>query len=63
MLMTQEQLKEFNFLLKLATEETATSVLRKLLETLKTARPETNGGLEELGYVVAGRLLERCEFD
>ena len=63
MSMTQEQLKEFNFLLSLATEEASTPTLRRLLQILKTEKPTDNGGLEELGYVIAGRLLERGEYD
>ena len=57
--MTVEQLREFNHLLKIATEEASTAVLTKVLELLKSGSPADNSGLEELGYVAAERLAER----
>jgi len=57
--MTSEQLKELNFLLSLAAEETSTATLRQLLEVMKSSAPSDNGGLEELGYVAAAKLMER----
>ena len=59
--MSDEQRKELNFLLGLATEETSSKVLRRMLDILKEGLPGDNGGLEELGYVAAGKLLERGE--
>ena len=59
--MTLAQKKELNFLLSLAIEETSSKVLRRMRDLLKEGTPEDNGGLEELGYVVAGQLLERGE--
>ena len=59
--MTEKQLKELNYLLSLATEETSSKVLRRMLDILKEGAPEQNGGLEELGYVAAGKLMERGE--
>jgi hypothetical protein len=57
--MNREQLQELNNLLSLAAEETSTAVLRQLLEVMKSSAPSDNGGLEELGYVVAEKLIER----
>lgn len=57
--MTREQLQELNHLLSLATEKTSTAILKQLLEVMKSSTPGDNGGLEELGYVVAEKLLER----
>ena len=57
--MTSEQLKELNFLLSLAAEETSTATLRQMLEVMKSSPPSDNGGLEELGYVAAAKLMER----
>ena len=59
--MTESQKKELNFLLGLATEETSSKVLRRMLDILKEGLPHDNGDLEELGYVVAGKLIERGE--
>ena len=59
--MTREQLREFNYLLTLAAEETSSKVLRRMLELLKESLPGDNGGLEELGYVAAAQLMERGE--
>ena len=59
--MTDAQKKELNFLLGLATEETSTKVLRRMLDILKEGLPTDNGDLEELGYVAAGKLMERGE--
>ena len=59
--MNSEQLKQLNFLLGLATEEASTKTLRRLLEVMKAGSPRDNAGLEELGYVVAQKLLERGE--
>lgn len=60
-MLTTPQLQEFAHLLNLATEETSTRVLRSILELLKASPPEENGALEELGYVAAGKLMERGE--
>jgi hypothetical protein len=57
--MNREQLQELNNLLSLAAEETSTAILRQLLEVMKSSAPSDNGGLEELGYVVAEKLIER----
>lgn len=57
--MTTEELREFNHLLKIATEEASTKVLTRILELLKSSTPADNSGLEELGYVAAERLAER----
>jgi len=57
--MNREQLQELNKLLSLAAEETSTAILRQLLEVMKSSAPSDNGGLEELGYVVAEKLIER----
>jgi hypothetical protein len=57
--MTREQLQELNQLLSLGAEETSTAILRQLLEVMKSSSPSDNGGLEELGYVVAEKLIER----
>jgi len=57
--MNREQLQELNNLLSLAAEETSTSILRQLLEVMKSSAPSDNGGLEELGYAVAEKLIER----
>jgi len=57
--MTNEQLRQFNFLLGLATEEASTKTLRHLLEVMKAGSPSDNGGLEELGFVVVTKLTER----
>jgi hypothetical protein len=57
--MTREQLQELNHLLSLAAEETSTEILNQLLEVMKSNTSSDNGGLEELGYVVAQKLLER----
>ena len=59
--MTEQQLKELNYLLSLATEETSSKVLQRMLDILKEGMPNENGGLEELGYVAAGKLMERGE--
>jgi len=59
--MTREQLQELNHLLSLAAEETSTAILSQLLEVMKSSAASDNGGLEELGYVVAEKLLERGE--
>ena len=59
--MTIEQRKQFNFLLSLAIEETSSKVLRRLLDVMKDTPPADNGDLEELGYVIAGQLMERGE--
>jgi hypothetical protein len=58
-IMNREQLQELNNLLSLAAEETSTAILRQLLEVMKSSAPSDNGGLEELGYVVAEKLIER----
>ena len=57
--MTREQLQELNHLLSLGAEETSTPILMQLLEVMKSSVPSDNGGLEELGYVVAEKLIER----
>jgi hypothetical protein len=57
--MTNEQLRQFNYLLNLAAEETSTRTLRRLLEVVKAGSPSDNGGLEELGFVVVTKLTER----
>jgi len=57
--MTDEQMKQFNFLLNLATEETSTKTLKHLLEVMKASSPSDNGDLEELGFVVVTKLIER----
>ena len=59
--MTEAQKKELNFLLGLATEETSTTVLRRMLDILKEGLPNENGGIEELGYIAAAKLFERGE--
>ena len=61
-MLTTHQMKELSHLLHVATEETSSRVLRKILETLKAGTPEENGGLEELGYVAASKLAERGEY-
>jgi hypothetical protein len=60
-MMTEQQLKELNYLLSLATEETSSKVLRRMLDILKEGLPNENSGLEELGYVAASKLMERGE--
>ena len=57
--MTSKQLRELNYLLDLAAEEVSTKVLVQMLEVLKNSKPEDSGGLEELGYVAAKKLIER----
>lgn len=57
--MTSKQLRELNYLLALAAEEASTKVLVQMLKVLKDSKPEDNGGLEELGYVAANKLIER----
>ena len=57
--MTKQQADEYRYLLSLATEETSTSVMFDILQILKKNSSSDNGGLEELGYILAGKLIER----